>query len=274
MGKIFEALEKSKQYTPIIQPETTIGRLTKADQLDGQGVATSLPKAFELTDSHLDRSLVSFFKPQSVEAEQFRRLAANVLFHNADNRHSCFLITSAKEAEGKSFLTANLAISLAKSLEEPVLLLDCDLRRPRQHTLFGLGNVAGLSDHLTKGVDISALIQKTPIRNLSLLPAGAKSFHSAEMLSSKRVSQLLLTLKKIHREKIILIDSPPPVSTAEPLAIARKVDGVILVVKFEDTPQEMVEDLIKNIGKEKILGVVLNRFNRWFKSHKQYGIPQ
>jgi len=273
MGKIYDALEKSKQYNTIKLSEPKRMHASLKD-VDSEAAVTPFPMSFVSTHKRLDSSLISYFKPQSTEAEQFRKLAANIVFHHAEKTGSCLLITSASAGEGKSFLTANLAISLAKSLEEPILLLDCDLRRPRLHKMFGFGNVPGLSDHFIKDMDISALIQKTAIDNLSLLPAGNKSFHSVELLSSKRMTQFLKTLKNIHKDRIILIDSPPPLSTAEPVAIARQMDGVILVVKCEDTPRGVVADLIKNVGREKVLGVVLNRFRKRFKAYHRYGTYQ
>jgi len=274
LGKIYDALEKSQQYTKNKPPESKRMHLEALENTGIKAAATPFPMSLNLIPERLDSSLISYFKPQSIEAEQFRKLAANIVFHNAENPGRCLLITSANAGEGKSFLTANLAVSLAKGLEEPILLLDCDLRKPRLHTMFGFSNVSGLSDYFMKGMDISALIQKTTINNLSLLPAGSKSFHSAELLSSNRMSQFLKTVKNIHKDRIILIDSPPPLSTAEPVAIARQVDSVILVVKCEDTPRGMVEDLIKTIGKEKILGVVLNRFKKRFKTYYKYGTYQ
>lgn len=275
MGKIHDAIEKSQQ-SPAASTKKSSKRfdLKSVERLVGKQSNSSDHQSFNLVDARLDRHLISYFKPESIEAEQFRKLAANILFHNTNDETRCFLITSAKEGEGKSFCTANLAISLAKSLEEPVLLIDCDLRRPMQHKLFGLGATAGLSDHFTKEMEIASLIQKTPIDHLELLPAGNKSFHSAELLSSKRMATILTTLKDTHRQKIILIDSPPPLSTAEPAAIARQADGILLILKCEKTPRDMVEDLIKTVGKEKIIGVVMNHFNIRFQKYYRHKIYQ
>ena len=270
MGKIYDALEKSQQYSGKRSSESKATHLNREENVDVKGAVTPLPRLFKPTSHRLDRSLIAYFKPESVEAEEFRKLAANIVFHHVENTGHCTLVTSAIQGEGKSFLTANLAVSLAKSLEEPVLLMDCDLRRPRMHTMFGIGNVAGLSDHFIKGIDISALIQKTAIDKLSILPAGSQSFHSAELLSSKRMSKLIQTIKTIHKKRIILIDSPPPLSTAEPIAIARQVDDVILAINCGSTPRKMVEELIDNIGKEKLLGVVLNRIEKRFVAYSKY----
>jgi capsular exopolysaccharide synthesis family protein len=220
---------------------------------------------------HLDESLITYFRPDSVEAEQFRKLAANIIFQKTESHDRCLMVTSATQGEGKSFLTANLAVSLAKSLEEPVLLVDCDLRKPQMHKTFGCGEVPGLSDHFSKGIDLSALIRETSIDHLRILPAGTKSFHSAELLSSERTVKILNTLKSLQKEGVILIDSPPPLGTAEPIAIARWVDKVILVVKCEATPRAMVEDLIKAIGKDVIMGTVLNRARHRVNTYYRYG---
>jgi capsular exopolysaccharide synthesis family protein len=270
LGKIYDALEKSQQYTNSNPPSADRAHLEAVEDTAIKATSSPLPIRLNSTNRPLDSSLISYFKPQSIEAEQFRKLAANILFQNPEKDNRCLLVTGVSKGEGKSFVTSNLAISLARSLEEPVLLMDCDLRRPSLHTRFGFSDVPGLSDHFIKGMDISSLIQRTAVNRLSLLPAGSKSFHSAELLSSKRMAQLLKTIKTINKGRIILIDSPPPSATAEPVAIASQVDGVILTVKCESTPREMVVDLINNIGKEKILGIVLNRFKKPFSPYKKY----
>ncbi len=274
MGKLYDALEKSQHYAVDPSPRSEEMDFESAESTERKTNVSPLSLSISPTAHHLDRSLVSYFNPQSVEAEQFRKLAATLLFQNPGNSSKCILVTSVNKGEGKSFLTSNLAVSLARSLEEPVLLMDCDLRRSSLHTRFGFREVPGLSDHLIKGMEIYSLIQRTAVKRLSLLPAGSKSFHSAELLSSKRMARLLKTLKNTNRDRIILIDSPPPSATAEPVAIASQVDGIILVVQCESTPREMVEELVKKLGREKILGVVLNRFNRPFSAYKKYEMYQ
>jgi capsular exopolysaccharide synthesis family protein len=270
MGKIYDALEKSKRNATQQFSEPKLSYSTPMAETNGQLTSQSSSALYHLGSDRLDKSLVSYFNPDSYEAEQFRKLAAAIVFHNSENTSRCLLITSATKGEGKSFCSANLAVSLAKSLEESVILMDCDLRRPQMHKLFGLEEVPGLSDHFSKGIELSALIQETAIDNLSLLPAGTESFHSTELLSSKRMTQALETFKNLHKDKIILIDSPPPSDTTEPVAIARRVDKVILVIRSESTPRAMVEDLIKTIGKEKILGLVLNWSRQRAKSYYKY----
>lgn len=270
MEKVHEALKKSAQDKDIKASESGQTRLADLQDTSHRPVTIPFPERSASQGDHLDKDIVSYFNPKSFEAEQFRKLAANILFQNMENPSRCILITSATEGEGKSFLTANLAVSLAKSLEEPVLLMDCDLRKPRLHKMFGISNAPGLSDHFIRGVELSALVQGTTIDHLTILPAGNESFHSAELLSSKRMLQVLKTVKSLHKDGIILIDSPPPVSTAEPVAIAKQVDNVILVVKYGATPKGMIEDVIKAIGKEKILGVVLNRSNHRFNKYYRY----
>lgn len=274
MGKIHEALKKS-QRNEANKTQEPLGSDLKPMQYDDrqddrQTDTEPRPLRLAQPSSHFDQDLIAYFKPESLEAEQFRKLAASIIFQDAENSGRCILITSTIQGEGKSFLSANLAVSLAKSLEEPVLLMDCDLRKPRLHKIFGVSNAIGLSDHFMKRVELSRLIQETAIDNLTILPAGGESFHSAELLSSKRMTAVLEEVKRLYKDKVILIDSPPPLSTTEPVAIAKRADKVILVVKCGAAPKERIEDVISAIGKEKIFGVVLNQSNQRLKKYYRY----
>jgi len=180
------------------------------------------------------------------------------------------MVISAVPGEGKSFVASNLAISIAQSIQEYVLLMDCDIRRPCVHTRFGFKNVPGLSEHLTRGVPLNSLILKTAVNKLSILPGGRPPHNPSELLSSQHMSKLLQEVKYRYSDRYIIIDSPPPKLTAESGAISRQVDGVILVVEYGRTPRNMISDLIEIIGKDKILGVILNKLDMRFTSY--YGL--
>ncbi len=105
----------------------------------------------------------------------------------------------------------------------------------------------------------------------NVLPGGRPPHNPAELLSSRKMSALLVEVKERYADRYIIIDSPPPQLTAETSAIARQVDGVILVVKYGSTPKDMVADLVEIIGREKILGCVLNWFDLKSSSYYGYG---
>jgi exopolysaccharide/PEP-CTERM locus tyrosine autokinase len=303
MGKIFDALEKSKQKhkssaetnknpgavlnakagnqayvnTPVLSnkdvkpTDVSYTQVKKIAKLKKQDRATPFSKnKISYAFNNIDKNLVALLKPQSFENEQFKMLRTNLLFPSTGRSPRKILVTSAVPDEGKSFVAANLAISIAQSIQEYVLLIDCDIRRPCIHTQFGFGDVPGLSEHLADGPSLSSFILKTEVNKLSILPGGRPPHNPSELLSSQRMSKLLEEVTERYRDRYIVIDSPPPKLTAETRAISRQVDGILLVVEYGRTPRQMVSDLIDIIGKDKILGIILNKLDMRFSSY--YGL--
>lgn len=219
----------------------------------------------------MDPNLIVFHKPQSMEAEFFKILKTNILFPSKGKPPRSILVTSAVPGEGKSFVTANLAISIAQGIEEHVLLIDCDMRRPTIHSKFGISGITGLNEYLTKKVPLPELIVKTAVEKLSILPVGGLPKNPTELLSSVHMKNLLDEVKQRYSDRFILIDSPPPQLTAETSALAKRVDGVLLVIRAEKTPRKIVNELIEQIGKEKIIGVTLNWYDIPFTKYYGYG---
>jgi exopolysaccharide/PEP-CTERM locus tyrosine autokinase len=303
MGKIFDALEKSKQRHKSstankVTNETVLNAkaesqayvnrpvslnkdrsathasykpLKKVAKLKKQDPVTPLTKDKIMYDvNKIDKNLVALLKPQSFENEQFKMLRTNLLFPPSGKPPRTIMVTSAVPDEGKSFVAANLAISIAQSIQEYVLLIDCDIRRPCIHTQFGFGAVPGLSEHLANGPSLSSFLLKTEVNKLSILPGGKPPHNPSELLSSQRMSRLLEEVKERYRDRYIVIDSPPPKLTAETSAISRQVDAILLVVEYGRTPRQMVSDLIEIMGKEKIFGIILNKLDMRFSSY--YGM--
>ena len=217
----------------------------------------------------LDKNLVSLLKPQSFEAEQFKILRTHLLYPATGKSPRSIMVTSAVPGEGKSFVAANLAVSIAQNINEHVLLIDCDLRKSSVHNQFGFSNVKGLSEYLTDSTSLSSIFLKVGIDKLTVLPAGVSPTNPAELLSSEKMAQLLKEVTNRYKDRYIIIDSPPPHLTAETRVIASQVDGIILVVKTSSTKREVVKDLVEKLGKEKILGIVANWFD--LRSSMYYG---
>ncbi len=208
--------------------------------------------------ANLHPSIVAAWNPQSVEAEQFRLLKNNILFPEKGTPPRSIMITSPSPDEGKSFVSANLAVSIAQSIDEYVLLMDCDLRGPSVHKLFGLDNSQGLSEHLSSSIPLYSLLKKTFIDKLTLLPGGTIPPNPSELLSSEQMRGLLSEVKSRYSDRYVIIDTPPPYITSETNAIARIVDGIIIVVRQGKTRIKDVQDIIDIYGKDKILGVIKN----------------
>jgi protein-tyrosine kinase len=253
----------------------------KADKIEKKVVhKDTSPAAYD--DHAIDKKLVSFFQPQSFEAEQFKILRTNLLYPVAGNAPRTILVTSTAPGEGKSFVAANLAISVASDINKYVLLIDCDLRRPTIHNLFGFFNsVPGLSEYLSNSTPLPDLLLRTAIEKLTILPAGNPPDNPSELLSSERMSELIDEVAERYSDRIIIIDSPPPRLTAEAQVLANQVDGILLVIKHGSAKKELVNDLIEKMGKTKILGAVVNDFdirssrpykNYYGKYHQKYQI--
>jgi exopolysaccharide/PEP-CTERM locus tyrosine autokinase len=183
------------------------------------------------------------------------------------------MVTSTMSGEGKSFVAANLAVSVARHVNWNVLLIDCDLRRPNIHRQFGFQNVVGLSEYLADGAALEPLLLKTGIENLTILPSGKTPDNPSELLSSERMAGLLEEAASRYNDRLVILDSPPPTMTAESGALARYVDGILLVVKYGSTPKGSAKELIDKLGRKKILGAVINNFDIGFSKYrkKYYG---
>jgi capsular exopolysaccharide synthesis family protein len=234
---------------------------TRADAIPDrpQFVPGKAPQGFDR--NALDKNLVSLLDPQSFEAEQFKILRTNLLFPESGRSPRSVMVTSAVPGEGKSFVAANLAVSVARHVNWNVLLMDCDLRRPGIHRQFGYQDMPGLSDYLSHGIALQPLLLKTGVDNLTILPGGKPPHNPSELLSSDRMSALLNEAATRYHDRLIIMDSPPPRLAAESSALARLVDGIILVVGYASTSRDAVSDLIDRMGKHKVLGAIINRFD-------------
>ncbi len=194
--------------------------------------------------------------PLSPMAESYRLIRSGLLLSSAERPPKTMLITSMNAQEGKTSTTANLARILAQG-GSSVLIIDCDLRRPRMHTVFDVKNEIGLSSFLT-GTTKDNVIQKIQDENISLLPSGPIPPAPAELLGSAKMKQLI----KILAEKFdfILVDSPPVQSVTDSLELSQHVDGTIVVVRAGKTINEDLESGMKKLHdvQTRFLGFVLN----------------
>lgn len=220
---------------------------------------------------NFDKNLITLLRPQSFEAEQFRILKSKIFYSNCGNAARSFIITSAIPDEGKSFVAANLAVSIAQNLNEHVLIVDCDMRNACIHKQFGFREVPGLSEYLSNGIPLNSLFLKTQVSKLSILPAGKRPPNPYELLSSNRMTTLFEELKSRYSDRYIIIDSPPPKLTAETTAISNLVDGVLLVVEYGRTPINMVLEVVEILGKEKVICIIFNKYNMRFSNYYAYG---
>jgi succinoglycan biosynthesis transport protein ExoP len=191
-------------------------------------------------------------------SESFRGIRTNILFSSADSGSKSVVITSTGPGEGKSVVSANIAMSLALAGQR-VLLIDGDLRRPKIHELFGIGLEPGLSNMMVGDAKASEVVRKTLTPNLWLMSAGKNPPNPAELLGSRRFKDFLNSLSE-HFDWVI-IDSPPVMAVTDASVIAHSATGVIFVVGAEMTNQDAARTALEHLDavKARYIGGILNR---------------
>lgn len=204
------------------------------------------------------QTLVTVSNPRSPVAEAYRTLRTNMEFSNLDKNLRTILVTSAGAEEGKSTTLSNLAVTIAQSGKR-VILVDADLRRPTLHQVFGLKNSVGLTDMVRdETILANPPTQETNVPNLRVLTSGQLPPNPAEILGSKRMSEILAAL--LERADMVLLDAPPVLAVTDAAVLSSKVDGVLLVVSAGKTKRESARKAQAQLEKinAKIIGAVIN----------------
>ena len=215
-------------------------------------------------------TLIAHLEPRSPLSEAFRALRTNVRFASVDHPMKRLAVTSSKPSEGKSLVAANLAVVFAQA-GSSVALIDCDLRRPKQHIYFDLPNQTGTTDCLVSdpASGLEPWLQPTEINNLHLMSSGALPPNPSELVGSHRMGQLIDQLAGQH--DIVLLDTPPLLAVTDAALLSRQVDGVVLILAAGSTREKEARkaynDLIR-VGAP-VLGVVLNKIPT--SRHGEYG---
>lgn len=214
----------------------------------------------------MKKELIAHKLPKSPISELFRTLRTNIQFMNTKNGLKSLMVTSTTPGEGKSWVTANLAVTFAQAGKR-VILIDCDLRKGRQFSIFGIPPTPGLSNFLS-GVDskgeessnnILEYVKQTEVDNLFVLPAGSVPPNPSELLVSPRMQDCISKLKEYC--DLIIIDTTPSSLVTDAVIISRYVDTSIIVASYKSTKMEDLKNIkreIENVG-GKIAGVVMNK---------------
>lgn len=221
----------------------------------------------------MDRSseLITNHSPKSPVSEAYRTLRTNLCFASPDYTLKSIMFTSSGAGEGKSLTITNLAITLAQD-NKKVIIIDADLRKPMQHRFFGLTNYSGLSNILTDKITFAEGLRETFIEGLSLISTGTIPPNPAELLGSKKMDTVI---EKAETEAdMVLIDTAPTMPVTDPVLLANKVDGVIIVTASHETHQEMLFKTKESLDRVRanIIGVVLNKYpiNKQGTYYSQY----
>jgi capsular exopolysaccharide synthesis family protein len=207
--------------------------------------------------SVLSDTLITAHQPKSPLAENFRAIRTALYFSTAGQQNRVLQTTSPVPGDGKSTLTANLAVTIAQS-NKSILVVDADFRRPTQHKLFGLENKIGLSSVVIGHADPMEAAQPTEIPNLHVMSCGPRPHNPSELLTSPQFEELLEVLREQY--DFVMIDTPPVLAVTDPGIVSARVDGVIMALRIRKNgrpgtlrARKILQDLDANI-----LGIVVN----------------
>lgn len=214
------------------------------------------------------QKLIAKSNPKSPVVEQYKTIRTNIQFASIDRELHSIMVTSTGPGEGKSTTAGNLAVVFAQQGKK-VLLVDTDLRKPTVHKTFGIPNTEGLSNVLTKRIDLAEAIIATDEANLFILPSGPIPPNPAELLMSKAMRSFQNQIQQLF--ELVIFDTPPLLAVTDAQVMAHQCDGTILVVSSENTKKEQAEKAVEllKIANANVLGVVLNNA-KVSKSHNHY----
>ena len=204
-----------------------------------------------------EHKLIVHEQAKSPISEAYRTLRINLQFSKINEELKLVMFTSSGPGEGKSTTAANAAVAMAQAGKN-VLIIDCDLRKPVQHRIFGK-NRQGLTNLMVESLSLDQVIQPTEVPGLSLMTSGPIPPNPSELLASAKMDKLLETVKE--RFDMVILDAPPVLAVTDASVLASKVDGIVLVVAAGTVRPEIAskaKDLLEKANGH-ILGVVLNR---------------
>jgi exopolysaccharide/PEP-CTERM locus tyrosine autokinase len=219
-------------------------------------------------------------------AEELRHIKRRLLINASDfgegpiDRSNLIMVTSAGPSEGKTYVAANLAVSIELEIDRTVLLVDCDTVKMATSRLFGVYDRPGLSDLLMRpDLDIAQVLCRTDLDDLTILPAGSRVTHINEHMASQRMQRLITEMATRYDDRIVVLDSPPLLATSETSVLARLVGQIVIVVAAGQTKQADFLAALDQVDPAKISGLILNRsdekpetsyYESYFLSEQKY----
>jgi capsular exopolysaccharide synthesis family protein len=280
MGKVYDALRRAEEQR--LQVSGQPQELPAATRLDPAERSAKQPRFWKrwLLRRRREQAVaeepgsgnkrrISMLRPDSFAAEQFRTLRARLDSIAAQHPLRTIAIASALPGEGKTLAAVNLAVVSAMSVGRRVLLVDCDLRRPRVHLTLGLSPETGLAEVLKDRATLSDSVIKVDNLNLEVLGVRAQPPNPSELLASTRMRSLVEEAARAYDR--VILDVPPTLALPDAKTVCDLADGVVLVVRAGTTPSEDVTATLDVIDRRRVLGLVLNGVE---DSAQRYGYPE
>ena len=271
MAKVYDALRRAEEerrklsdpgtqpiarleWEPEVAPETTAAPKSPRTTL----FRRLWPKRItEEGAADFNKRRIALLQPDSFVAEQFRALRGRIdALETPERRIRTLAMTSALPGEGKTTASINLALVTALSVGRRVLLIDCDLRRPRVHSALGLRPKAGLAEVLNGDVAFEEAVVRAEGADLDVLAVRDRPVNPSELLGSPAMRDLISAVAK--RYDRVVLDTPAALGLPDAKAVSDQCDGLVMVVRADKTRQEDVQSVLEILGRSRVLGLVLN----------------
>ncbi len=259
MERIKQALEKAREERLRLGGAGTLPA-SLGTAAPASHIMYSRTRVEEVPESFLREKRIITAVESGAFTDSYKILRTQVLQRLRENNWNALAVTSPAANEGKTLTAINLAISLAREVDNTVLLVDADLRNPSVHSYFGINPERGLSDYLTDNVPLAdLLIHPSGIERFVILPGGKPLNNSSEMLNSPKMAHLVEELKNRYHSRIILFDLPPLLATADALAFSPYVDAALLVIEDSKTQADEIAHATELLKNTRLIGTVLNK---------------
>jgi len=271
MAKVYDALRRAEEerrrragdesspVEPLDVPTAPPPRVRRPSLLKSLFSKQRRGQAEASGASDINKRRITLIQPDSYVAEQFRALRGRIDALAAERPIKTVAVTSAFPGEGKTTASVNLSAVTALSLGRRVLLIDCDLRKPKVHASLGLQPRAGLAEILRGEATVDDAIMKAEGASFDVLPVRSRPSNPSELLGSPEMRSLVKGL--CERYDRIILDSPAALGLPDVKVISEFSDGVVIVVRADFTSQQEVDALLEILDRQRILGLVLNGAN-------------
>lgn len=264
MEKIKDALAKAKLQSNVVKPLSTVAeaivetKFINTENELGKINYLSTP-ILKLDSAHLEKNRIVSHIKNDINSGVFDSLRTQILQKMEENNWRTMAVVSPTPESGKTLISINLAISIAHQPQKTAILVDFDLRRPKVASYLGIHTENSMNEYLSGKAAIQDCIFNPGIPRLVVMPTMRAVSKSAEMLSSKKVSNLIKDLRSRYDSRIVIFDSPPVLNSDDAMVLLPQVDCILLVIANGMSTQSEIEETLHHLPKDNLLGVVLNK---------------
>jgi protein-tyrosine kinase len=265
MERIKRALELARQARKV-EPSRELPSAVASPAAQPTATKDFSVRSVSVSPAALERNRTISGKRGDMLTDLYKLLRTQVVQRMQENKWRVLAVTGPREGIGKTLTAANLAISIAGSVNQSVVLLDLDLRRPSIHTMFGYQPLSGIADYLLKTAPLDDVAFCPAVERLTVVPGKNAVEQSSEMLSAPEMRQFFDQLLQADKSRLLVCDLPPVLVGDDVLAFSPFVDAFLLVVEEAKTTREDLMRTLELLGKTKVLGTVLNKSQDGLKS--------